>query len=184
MDNKSNEILVPLYDENDNPHMYRLEKIFPVGEPEQMYCSAVAIEDEDVRFLKCNLAVKDGESELTIAAIESDEEYSKVVAEYQAKVMQTAVEAAKEELSERDDFITLTDEKGNKISFLVHTIFEDEACKRSYIAVQRLDDAGDIVDEIVLYLFHEENDKAVFEMIPSDMEYERARSLFMKLIEQ
>ena len=123
-------------------------------------------------------------SSFSISDIEDGNEYDKVADAYQSKIIKTAIDLTAEELSERDDFVVLTDTKGNKVPFILHLVFSDETNKRSYIAVQQIDDAGDIVDDIVFYLLREENDNTVIDMIPSDMEYEKARRLFMNLIEQ
>lgn len=184
MNNKSNEIQIQLFDENGNAHTYKLGKVFSVGEPEQLYCSAFAVEGTDIRFFKYSVSVKDTEAEITLSDIEDGNEYDKVADAYQSKIIKTAIDLTAEELSERDDFVVLTDTKGNKVPFILHLVFSDETNKRSYIAVQQIDDAGDIVDDIVFYLLREENDNTVIDMIPSDMEYEKARRLFMNLIEQ
>lgn len=178
-----NEIFVPLFDNEGNAYTYKLERMFSVGKPEQFYCSAVCESGVDIKFLRCDVKVESGEAELTLFNIEDEDELMRVAEEYQKHSQQAVLEAVNAELSSFDDYITLTDVNGVENAFVVHAIFEDEEAKHSYIAVQKVDDAGDMADEISIYRLREESDKAIIDMIPSDMEYERARSLFMELIE-
>lgn len=177
------ELYITLYGDGKEEILYRVESIFDIENTEQLYCSAVPADGGDVVFLRCYLSENDEDTEITIEAISNTAEYNRVATSYEKNVAQAAMEAAHEELSAQGDFITVTDSEGNKRNFIVHTIFEDEETHRSYIAVQEVDETGNIFEEISLYRFDEADDTATIDMIPSDMEYEKAKKIFTNLIE-
>lgn len=166
------ELYITLYGENGEELSYRVERIFGMEGTEQLYCGAVPAHGGETVFLRCELSENGENTEMTIGDILDADEYSRVVAAY-----------IRNELSENEDFITVTDANGTKTNFIAHLIFEDEESNRSYIALQKVEDTGEIADDISLYRFVEKDDAGIIDMIPSDMEYERARNLFMKLIE-
>lgn len=184
-ENNPNEIIIPLFDEEGNAYSYRLEHIFPCGDEGQMYCSIVSVDDEnDVRLLKCSLDEHDDETTFTVFVVEEVEEYEKVAAEYERIQKKAYAEAMTENLAGEEDLISLEDANGNVVNFIAHLIFEDKQSKRSYIALQEIDEVGDVSEEISLYRFREDDEKNYIDMIPSDMEYERARNLFIELLEK
>lgn len=181
------EMYIPLKDEEGNELPYRIDQIFSVEGSEQLYCAAVyygvdTVESEVV-FLKCDLKVNGDNTEIELFDILDADEYERIVAAYQTLAMQTAAQSVEEELAENEDFLTVVDKDGNERTFIVHLIFEDDTSEREYIAVQEVDKEGNILEEIALYRFKEGDDTATIEMIPSDMEYERARNVFVGLIE-
>lgn len=178
-------LLLTLHGENGQELSYSVERIFGMDGTEQLYCAAYPMDDDTggIIFLRCAL-VEDGENTtVTVNDISDTAEYNRVAMSYDEARKKEALEITMQELSARDDYITVTDTDGNNVDFIVHTIFDDEEHNRAYAAVQKVDDAGEICEEIALYRFSEENDKAILDMIPSDMEYDRARKLFMNLIE-
>lgn len=174
-------ILITLYGENSEEILYKVDRIFAVEGEEKMYCSVVPASGGDILFLECVLT-EDGENtELSVADITNMAEYNRVAVAYEKAATRAAMEQVYDELHEFEDYITVTDADGKKVDFIVHTIFEDKESGRSYIAMQKVDDAGDVFEEISLYRFVEGEENAI-DMIPSDMEYERARNIFMSLI--
>lgn len=181
------EIYITLKDEKGNDLPYQIDRIFSVEGSEQHYCAAVYYGvdtvENDVVILRCDMEVNGEETEISISDIADAEEYTLVAAAYQAQAEQAAAQSAADELAEAEDFLTMVDEKGKEHSFIVHMIFKDETSDREYIAVQEVDEEGRIVEEIALYRFREGRETATVEMIASDMEYERARRIFIDLIE-
>ena len=180
-------LVLTLFGEDGQELSYAVERIFGMEGTEQLYCAAFPVDDDNggIIFLRCNL-VKNGNEETTtvsVSDIPDTAEYHRVAVSYEASRKKAALEEVTAALSENDDYITVTDVDGNKVDFIIHTIFDDGENKRSYAAVQKIDDAGEIFEEISLYRFSEENGKAILEMIPSDMEYSRVREMFMHLIE-
>ena len=175
---------ITLYDEEGKPLLYNMEQIFSMEGTDQLYCVAIPDGGGDAIFLRCNLN-EDGEnSELLISDIADTAEYHRVSTFYLEQAKQVAVEAANEELLGTESIIALTDVQGNVVNFIIHTIFDDETWHRSYVALQQVDEVGEIYDEISLYRFIETDGKVEIESIPSDMEYERARLLFTSLISE
>lgn len=185
MEENKNGLFIFLINEDNDEELYEIEQIFDMAGTEQMYCGAVPVGGNltDIIFLRCQLSRNDETTEITVSDIPDTAEYSRVSAAYHALAVKSAVESTHEALSDYEDYITLTDKDGNKVDFIIHTIYEDEENHRFYVAMQKVDDAGEIVEEIALYRFEEDNGKSMIEMISSDMEYERARKLFMELIE-
>ena len=179
------DIFITLYGANADEILYKVDRIFAIDGSGNMYCAVVPADGgEGIVFLRCSLVENGEETNMTVYDIKDTAEYSRVAAVYNKNTTQAAMDAVYDELSENEDYITVTDTDGNKTDFIVHTIFDDEQAKRSYVAVQRVDEAGDIDEEISLYRFEEDEDgNAVLDMIPSSMEYDRARKLFMDLIE-
>lgn len=180
-------LVLTLFGENGQELSYAVEQIFGIEGTKQLYCAAFPADDDKggIIFLRCNL-VKDGDGETTtvsVTDIPDTAEYHRVAISYEASRKKAVLEEVTAELSANDDYITVTDIDGNEVDFIIHTIFDDEESKRSYAAVQKIDNAGEIFEEISLYRFSEENGNAVLEMIPSDMEYSRVREKFMHLIE-
>lgn len=177
-----NKVLITLYGDEKKELSYQVEQIFSIDESGQMYCAASPVDGGDIMFLRCSLMESGEETEMTIADIADSKEYHLVSSAYQSLAMQMAVERTRKGLSDFEDYITVKDADNNEVDFIIHSIFEDEADKRSYIAIQEVNDAGEIAEEISLYRFYDKNDTPELEMIPSDMEYERARNLFINLI--
>lgn len=175
---------ITLYDEEGRALLYNVEQIFSMEGTDQLYCVAIPDGGGDAIFLRCNLNEDGEDSELLISDIADTAEYHRVSTAYLEQAKQTAVEAANEELLATESIFTATDVNGNVVNYIIHTIFEDETWHRSYVALQQVDEVGEIYDEISLYRFIETDGKAEIETIPSDMEYERARILFCQLIEQ
>ncbi len=178
------DIFITLYGENSEELLYKVDRIFAIDASDNMYCAVVPADGGNVIFLRCSLVENGEETEMSVFDIKDTAEYSRVAALYEKETTQAAMDAVFEELSENEDYISVTDADGNKTDFIIHTIFDDEHAKRSYVAVQKVDEAGDIAEEISLYRFGEdENGNAYMDMIPSSMEYDRARKIFMELIE-
>ena len=179
------DIFITLYGANAKEILYKVDRIFAIDGSANMYCAVVPADGgEDAIFLRCSLVENGEETNMTVYDIKDTAEYSRVAAVYNKNTAKAVMDAARDELAENEDYITVTDTDGNKTDFIVHTIFDDEQAKRSYVAVQRVDEAGDIDEEISLYRFEEDEDgNAVLDMIPSSMEYERVRKLFMDFIE-
>jgi uncharacterized protein YrzB (UPF0473 family) len=179
------DIFITLYGANAEEILYKVDRIFAIDGSANMYCAVVPADcGEDVIFLRCSLVENGEETSMSVFDIKDTAEYSRVAAVYNKNTTKAVMDAAYNELAENEDYITVTDTDGNKTDFIVHTIFDDEQAKRSYVAVQRVDEAGDIDEEISLYRFEEDEDgNAVLDMIPSSMEYERVRKLFMDFIE-
>lgn len=179
-----NELYITLYDEAGNEVQYQVEQIFPVDGVTQLYCCAVPTSGGETVFLRCAMRENGEHTEIAVADIPDSGEYTRVVEAYRALMQKEMLESFKEDLAEPEDIITLTDADGDKINFIIHTIFEDELAHRSYVALQRVEGDGRVAEEISLYRFLEEGNDAMIDMIPSDMEYDRARNLFMELIER
>lgn len=187
MQNKMN---ITLYDQEGKELIYSVEQLFSLEGNEQLYCCAVSLNEKDVVFLKCDMKKVGEDVEMTVSTIKDEGEYSRVAAAYQEQPEEDPEQAEDENLAGPDDIIILRDKLGNEITFVVHLIFEDKFNHREYIAAQEVDAAGNVSEVISLYRFRQTSDEdetgtvsAEIEMIPSDMEYERARSLFLDLIE-
>ena len=180
------DIYITLYGERNEELSYRVVRIFNMEGTEQLYCAAVPVgsNEEDIEFFRCHLLpLNDEDTELQLEDIPNTAEYYRVATSYEKDAEQAAVEAFREEFASDDDFITLTDADGNNRDFIVHTIFEDEETHLSYIALQEVDETGKVFEEISLYRFTEDGEHAEIDMIPSDMEYAKARNLFMNFLE-
>lgn len=179
---------ITLHDQEGKELGYRVQQLFTVEGSEQMYCCAVAENGENAVFLKCDLAVKGEETEMTFSDIQDDEEYNKVAAAYAAQDPDADVDES-DNLAGEEDVIVLKDKYGKELTFVVHLIFEDPVNHQEYIAAQEVDAAGKVSDVISLYrLNHASEDintgtvGGEVGMIPSDMEYERARNVFLELL--
>ncbi len=180
-------LVITLYGENGQPLSYEVERIFGIEGTEQLYCAVFPANDSEggVIFLRCSLERNGEDMKVTVFDIPNTAEYQRVMNAYEEARKQSMVDEVNEELTANyADYISVTDIDGNKVDFIIHTIFEDAERHRSYAAVQKVDKkTGEVNDEISLYRFSEENDTAILDMIPSDMEYVHARELFMNLIE-
>lgn len=181
------EIYITLKDKEGNDLPYQIDQIFSMEGTEQLYCAAVyygvdTVENEVV-ILRCDLNANGQQTEISIFDIPDADEYARVAAAYQEQAEQAAAQNAVEEIKNAEDFLTMVDGEGKEHSFIVHMIFKDENSDREYIAMQEVDEQGIITEEIALYRFREEKETATVEMIASDMEYERARQVFIGLIE-
>ena len=177
-------IIINLYDGDGNEVPYQAERMFQLEDSDQCILAASPVTGGELVFLYCNITESEDSAEISVSDIPSDEEYNRTALFYQSLIMDEQLEKADEELHNYDDYITLTDEDGNKTDFLIHVIFDDETAKRSYVAMQKINPDRTLVEEIVLYRFKETNDGSEIEMIPSDMEYERVRSLFLSLLDE
>jgi len=177
------ELYITLFGATGEELSYKVECIFEVDGTEQLYCGAVPVSGGDIIFLRCALTEYGETTDVTVEDIPNTAEYARVKAAYLSGATQEAIDDAREELSAADDYITVTDANGNEIDFILHTIFEDETSKRSYIAVQGVEKDGTVHEEISLYRYIEDGDTASIDMISSDMEYERAKKLFTNFIE-
>lgn len=175
------DIFITLYKENNEEVLYKVDRIFAVEGSEKMYCAVAPATGGDTLFLECILTENGDTTELSVADIANISEYNRVAVAYEEAATKAAMELVYNELHENEDYITVTDADGKKVDFIVHTIFEDKDTGRSYIAMQKVDDVGDVFEEISLYRFIEGEENAI-DMIPSDMEYERARNIFMSMI--
>lgn len=178
-----NDIYITLFDGSGEEVLYKIDRIFSVDDSEKMYCSVAPATGGTTIFLECALNENGENTELSVSDISNAAEYNRVASAYEEALTKAAMERVYEELHENEDYITLKDADGNNVDFIVHTIFEDKENGRSYIAMQRVDDAGEIFEEISLYRFIEGEENAI-DMIASDMEYERARSIFMAMISE
>lgn len=175
------DIFITLYKENNEEVLYKVDRIFAVEGTEKMYCAVAPATGGDFLFLECILTENGDTTELSVADIANISEYNRVAVAYEEAAAKAAMELVYNKLHENEDYITVTDADGKKVDFIVHTIFEDKDTGRSYIAMQKVDDVGDVFEEISLYRFIEGEENAI-DMIPSDMEYERARNIFMSMI--
>ena len=175
------EIMITLYNQANEELLYKVERIFAVEGTEKMYCAVAPASGGDIIFLECLLSEDGEKTEFSVADITDASEYNRVAVAYEEAATKAAMELVYNELHENEDYMTLVDTEGKQVDFIVHTIFEDKDSGRSYIAMQKVDDAGDVFEEISLYRFIEGEENAI-DMIPSDMEYERARKLFMSMI--
>lgn len=164
--------------------LYKVERIFDLGSEDAMYCAVAPAVGGDTLFLRCLMSENGEETQFTVADITDVAEYNRVATAYEDAVTKEAMERVYGELNEYEDYITLKDADGKEVDFIIHTIFEDKDSGRSYVAMQKVDEAGDIFEEISLYRFIETEgeEHPVIDMIPSDMEYDRARKIFMGLI--
>lgn len=176
------EMILTIPGEGGEELSFQVEQIFAVEGTTQLYCAAAR--GNEVMLFRCDLSENGDETEVAVSDISDPEEFERVAAAYQAQAAEAAAQSATEELSSFEDFITLVDKDGKEHSFIAHVIFADEASKQEYIAVQEVSKSGEVAEEITLYRFREGKDTATVEMIPSDMEYERARNVFMSLIDQ
>lgn len=177
------EIRITLINDAGEENSFAVEQVFQLEGSEQLYCCAVAEDSGDIVFLRCAVNENGDNAELEIFYIPDEDEYDRVAAAYLTLIAQEKGNENEENLADEADIFTATDKDGNEVHFIGHTIFEDETTHREYIAVQEISETGDVAKEIALYRFQEKDDTPVIEMIPSDMEYERARTLFQKLIE-
>ena len=176
------EMILTIPGENGEEMSFQVERIFAIEGSEQLYCAAA--HGSEVMLFRCDLSENGDETEISVYDISDPGEFERVAAAYQAQALEAAAQNATEELSAFEDFMTLSDDAGKEHSFIAHLIFADETSKREYIAVQEVSETGEVAEEISLYRIREGKDTAIIEMIPSDMEYERARNIFMSLIEQ
>lgn len=176
------EMILTITGENGEELSFQVEQIFAVEGTAQLYCAAA--HGNEVLLFRCDLRENGDETEVSVSDITDPEEFEQVAAAYQEQAAEAAAQSATEELAAFEDFMTLVDTNGKEHSFIAHLIFADEISKREYIAVQEVSETGDVAEEIFLYRIREGKDRATVEMIPSDMEYERARNIFMSLIEQ
>lgn len=180
---------ITLYDkETGMPSVFNIERVFVAPATGQQYCCAWPVHEKgDPVFLRCLFAEnKDGEIvEIYVHEIPHDAEYKLAVIAYNEMLEAEAISEARSELVQNEDYITFLDENGNPKDFIIHTIFKGEGADagRQYIAVTEVDDAGDVGDEVTLYRFDDSGEKAVVDMIPSDMEYQRARRTFISLLD-
>lgn len=181
---------VMLHDQEGRELGYRVQQLFTVEGSEQMYCCAVAEDGESAVFLKCDLEVNGEDTEMTFSDIPDNEEYNKVAAAYAEQDLE-AVEDEDDNLAGSEDVIVLKDKYGNEFTLIVHLVFEDPVNHQEYIAAQEVDAAGNVGNEICLYRIRQVAEDidtgsagAEISAIPSDMEYERAREVFLELIEQ
>lgn len=181
------EMYISLKDEAGNELPYHIDQIFSIEGSEQLYCAAVyygidAVENETI-MLRCELNGSGESTEVYISDIMDADEYAMVASAYEMQARQAAAQSAEEQLAEAEDFITVVDKDGTEHTFIAHLIFEDETNNREYIAVQEVKPDGKIIEEVALYRFKEEGEAFAIDMIPSDMEYERARKVFIELLE-
>lgn len=183
MENVNNDIVIALA-VGEQEKEYRLEKIFPVGDAEQLYCSFVALDDDaDVQLLKCSLVENDDSDSLSLSIIETDDEYNIVVDEYNKLMSEESYAETREDFIGREDFLTLYDDKGVSHDFIAHFVFDDSETNRSYIAVQAIDNEGNISEEIEIFRVVEENDNYFIKPFTSAMEYDNARAILIDIIE-
>ena len=188
MNINQNKLLITLLNDSNEDILYQVNQIFAIEGSEQLYCVAAPfiVADDNAAsqvFLRCSLIEEGDSTEFTIADIEDQDEYIRVEAAFEAQNIIETLDDIHADLNENEDFITLTDVNGNEVEFICHLIFDDDTSNRSYIAMQEVDHDGIISEEIALYRLNEKNDSYEIETIPSDMEYERARDLFIKRIE-
>ena len=175
------EIMLTMQNENGEAVQYEVKNIFTVEG--DSYCVAYPQDGNEAEavFLKCSLAEHGGDTDISIFDIDNAEEYNRV---FTADMYQESVQkAVYEELKQNKGIITVTDVNGENKDFLVHTIFEDKDSKRSYVAVQEVSGTGEFAEEISLYRYDDSDGEPKISMIPSDMEYDRVRKLFVSMIE-
>lgn len=178
-----NEIMLTMQNENGEAVQYEVKNIFTVEG--DSYCVAYPQDGNEAEavFLKCSLAEHEGNTDISISDIDNAEEYNRVFTAYNDMYQESVQKAVYEELKQNEEIITVTDVNGENKDFLVHTIFEDTDSKRSYIAVQEVSGTGEFAEEISLYRYDDSDGEPKISMIPSDMEYDRVRKLFVSMIE-
>lgn len=175
-------IIITLYDAEGNEIPYEIERIFMPEGMNRLCAAAHPVDNEQVIFLYCEITEGGEDAELILADITEESEYQCVALSYKNILLEEELARAKEEMDEYADFLTVMSEDGKEEEFLIHMLFEDESARRTYAAVQKVKENGEILEEIYLYRFVSGGESSRLDAIPSDMEYERVRALFLSLI--
>ena len=178
-----NEVMLTMQDENGKAVQYEVKNIFTVEG--NSYCVAYPQDGNEAKavFLKCYLTEHEDNTDISIFDIDNAEEYNRVFTTYNDMYQESVQKVVYEELKQNEEFITVTDVNGENKNFLVHTIFEDKDSGRSYITMQEVSVTGEFAEEISLYRYDDSDGEPKINMIPSDMEYDRVRKLFISMIE-
>ena len=182
------EILISLELPSEGVKEYKMIQVFSVEDGGAQYCALAETgqaETPEILFLRCSFAPAgeqdDGDRQMTLELIPDKDEYEFISSAYLNWVSGALQQDLQETLENEPDFFVALDKDGNEVSFIAHAIFDDETNGRSYIAVQPLLDDGSISEEISFYRFFE-GDPCNIDMIRSDMEYDRVKELFLKML--